>query len=249
MPTGVPERREVRVGAAAQLVTEDDLRDIVSRCRSWRGVLRAVGLTGTGVARTLRASADAWGIDYGHFGYQHGGPAELRQVLTESRSWKDVLARLGYAADSGSARANVRRQCRAQGVAFDHLDGGVPVEAAFGHPVDLARLREAGGYLVAAACALRGCSVSWPLEPVAYDLVVDVGGTGLQRVQVKTATSKMGGSWVAWITKGDRVPYSREEVDCFGIVDGDLAVHMVPIEVVEGQASLHLRHYEQYRLR
>ena len=58
----------------------------------------------------------------------------------------------------------------------------------------------------------------------------------------------MDGSWVAWITKGDRVRYSREEVDWFGLVDGDLAVYMIPIDVVEGQSSVHLRHYEEYRL-
>lgn len=56
-------------------------------------------------------------------------------------------------------------------------------------------------------------------------------------------------SWVAWITKGDRVPYSREEVDFFAIVDGDLSVYMIPIHVVEGQSSVHVRRYTHYRLR
>ena len=249
--TGTPsqdQQRAVLVGASGTRVTENDLRAIVARCRSWRGVLRAVGLTGTSVGRTLRAKADAWGVDYSHFGHQHGGPAHLRQVVTEGRRWTEVLERLGYSADSGSARANVRRQCRAQGIDCGHLDRRAPAQTLFTGPREHARLREAGGYLVAAACALRGCSVSWPLEPVAYDLVVDAGPAGLQRVQVKTATSKMDGSWVAWITKGDRVRYSREEVDWFGLVDGDLAVYMVPIDVVEGQSSVHLRHYDEYRL-
>jgi hypothetical protein len=206
-------------------------------------------MTGTGVARTLRSRADDWGIAHTHFGYQHGGPADLRQVVTEGRSWAEVLARLGYAAGSGSARANVRRQCRAQGVAFDHLDGPVAAETIFSRAPEPERLREAGAFLVAAACALRGYRVSWPLEPVAYDLVVDAGAHGLQRVQVKTGTSRAGGSWVAWITKGARTPYSRDEVDWFGVVDGDLSVYMIPIDAVEGQASVSLRRYEGYRLR
>lgn len=247
--TPVTEHREVLVGASRARVTEEDLRAVVSECRSWRGVLRAVGLTGTSVGRTLRAKADAWGIDYNHFDHQHGGPVELQRVVTEGRRWTEVLERLGYSVDSGSARANVRRQCRAKGIDCSHLDRPAPAKTLFSGPAELARLREAGAYLVAAACGLRGCSVSWPLEPVAYDLVVDAGPSGLLRVQVKTATSKMDGSWVAWITRGDRVPYSREEVDWFGVVDGELAVYMIPIDVVEGQASVHLRHYQDYRLR
>jgi hypothetical protein len=203
---GAREARAVQVGAAARLVSEDELRTVIRSAKSWRGVLRAVGLTGTGVARKLRASADEWGVDYGHFGYQHAGPAALREAVTGSRTWTEVIARLGYAVDSGSARASVRRQCRLQQVAFDHLDDGAPSETPFSRPVDLSWLREAGGFLVAAACALRGYRVSWPLEPVAYDLVVDVGGHGLQRVQVKTATSRNEGSWVAWITRGRPCP-------------------------------------------
>ena len=113
---------------------------------------------------------------------------------------------------------------------------------------DAARLRRAAPYLVAAACELRGYGVSWPLEPLAYDLVVDAGAAGLQRVQVKTASSQQDGAWQAWITKSGRVPYSREEVDCFGVVDGDGQVYLIPVEVVEGQQGLRLRHYERYRL-
>lgn len=148
--------REVCVGAAGRRVTETDLRDIVSRCKSWRGVLRAVGLSSTRAGRTLRARADAWGIDYTHFGHQHGGPRSLGDVVAQSRSWAEALERLGYSSNSGSARANVRRQCRALAIDCDHVDEPVAVEPCFDEPVDLVRLREAGTYLVAGQFALRG---------------------------------------------------------------------------------------------
>ena len=71
---------------------------------------------------------------------------------------------------------------------------------------------------------------------------------GLRRVQVKTASSQQDGGWQAWITRSGRVPYSREEIDDFGVVDGDLQVYLIPIEEVEGQQGLRLRHYEHSRL-
>ncbi len=49
-------------------------------------------------------------------------------------------------------------------------------------------------------------------------------------------------------TRANRVPYSREEIDFFGVVDGDQCVYMIPIDEVEGQQGLRLRHYEQFRL-
>ncbi len=113
---------------------------------------------------------------------------------------------------------------------------------------EAARLRRAAPYLVAAACELRGSSVSWPLEPVVPDLVVDAGAGGLRRVQVKTATSQQDGGWQAWVTRAGRVPYTRQEIDDLAVVDGDEQVYLIPIDAVAGRKGLRLRHYEEYRL-
>lgn len=244
--------REIRVGAVKKRVTEDDLRSLVAQTGSWRGVLRSIGLRGTGVASKLRAQADEWGIDYSHFG-GHDEP-RLRQVVEASATWTEAMLGLGYSEHSGSARATIRRRARKAGVRTEHLDSpspshGLPLDSIFDAVRPNAEhLRRAAGYMVAAACEMHGYSVSWPLEPMVYDLVVDLGPLGLRRVQVKTATSKQEGCWQAWITKAGRVPYTREEIDYFAVVDGDHDIYMIPITEVEGQTGLRLRHYAQYRL-
>jgi len=44
------------------------------------------------------------------------------------------------------------------------------------------------------------------------------------------------------------VPYTADEIDYFAIVSGDRDVYLLPVRVVEGQTTICLRRYEQYRL-
>lgn len=103
------------------------------------------------------------------------------------------------------------------------------------------------------ALALRGYAVSWPLEPVAYDLVAD-SEVGLQRIQVKSTTWRQDGAWACKLTRsepgsgGGRAYYSAEEVDYFACVDGEEAVYLIPVAVVEGLSVIYLRAYERFRL-
>lgn len=206
MPTGGSAAREVHVGAVAERVTEEDLRDIVGRSKSWRGVLRAVSLTGTGRRQDLAGE----GRRVGHRPQPLRPPARRSRRAPRGCGDEPVLAR-------GPRPARVRGGQRIGASEHPPAVRGAagpvrlprrrrPGRDAVQPTLGPRRLREAGSYLVAAACALRGYSVSWPLEPVTYDLVVDLRPHGLQRVQVKTATSKTAGSWVAWITRGDPHP-------------------------------------------
>jgi hypothetical protein len=200
---------------------------------------------------------DQWRIDYSHFRYHVFTDEQLVEVLRTATSWAQALSRLGYAEDNGSARATIRKHARRLGLPAPQF--AIAPAVSEGAP-DLtpraAHLRSAGPMLVAAMCTLAGHRISWPLEPTVYDLLVETG-TRLLRVQVKTCTRRMAGSWVCSVTRSEyadvaggkrRAWYSPEEVDVFAIVDGDGDVYWIPIEDVVGQANLSLRRYAAYRV-
>jgi hypothetical protein len=239
-------------------VSDDALRRAVAASRSWRGVLRELGLNASRQSRPLREACDRLGIDYGHLGGARFDDAAFVDVMRTATSWSDALALLGFAPGSGSARTTIRAHCLRLGLAVPSFAPRRPDrDAAFPGTPDLANLRHAGPYLVAAACELAGHRVSWPLEPAVYDLVVDTGDR-LRRVQVKTSTHKAQGAWLCKVARAEYasgvsggkriVRYGADEIDCFGIVDGDLAVYLIPVDAVEGRARLTMRRYAEYRL-
>lgn len=240
-------------------VSKDELRAAVAASRSWRGVLRHVGLTSPRYGRRFQRACDELGIDYGHFRNRVFHDDQLREVLATAESWPEALQRLGYADESGSARASIRRHAVRLGLDVARLSAGPGPSSAspFAAPPEQIRLREAGAYIVAAACALVGHKVSWPLEPAIYDLLVDTGPTGIQRVQVKTCTYQLAGSWVCRITRSEyadapggkrRVHYSPDEIDYFAIVDGDLAVYLIPAAVLAGLGTICVRKYAAFEV-
>jgi hypothetical protein len=77
---------------------------------------------------------------------------------------------------------------------------------------------------------------------------------GLKRVQVKTTTFKSKDGWLAQIGRrpysiGNNaalVPYDPEVIDLFFIVDGDLAMYLIPSLVIAGRVQILLRTYRDY---
>ena len=104
--------------------------------------------------------------------------------------------------------------------------------------------------MAAAWFELCGHSVSWPLEPCRYDLLVWIAETA-RRIQVKTTTVKQGMSWTAWISKTgkERTTYDPDEIDYFFVIDGDFDYYLIPAEVVGGLTAIRLSAYQDYRLR
>ena len=223
-------------------------------------MLRTLGRSSPRLGRQLRDACDALGISYSHFyGMRGHDDAELRACVGTSSSWTEALRRLGYAKDGGSSRATIRARARSLGIETGHLD--LPPARPAGHvwpfqgSGEPKHLRRAAALLVASRCTLLGHDVSWPLEPSPYDLLLDAAAVGILRVQVKSGTRRVNGSWTVWITRGGRASdgsarrrYSTDEIDYFGVVDGDQSVYMIPVQVVEGQTAISLRRYEQYRL-
>jgi hypothetical protein len=243
--------------SAESVVPDERLRLAVGRARSWRGVLRGLGLpeSASGTARRLRRRADELGLTYDHFAYQRPRwtSSELEGAVTTSMSWQQVMQRLGYAPASGSARESVRRMCARHAIETAHLE----------HPPYLSgrnlvcephgqHLRSAGSMLVAAVLTLAGHRVSWPLEPTVYDLLVDVVDQPAQRVQVKTTTRQVDGTWLCNMTRSASgvagVRYSLDDIDHFGVVDGDYVVYLVPAVAVGGLTSIYTRAYGRYRV-
>lgn len=77
-------------------------------------------------------------------------------------------------------------------------------------------------------------------------------------MQVKTGTSRDSRSWKCIPSRSEydrnghgghrRGIYSAEDIDYFACVDGDLQLYLIPIDVVEGRASIQLRKYDGYRV-
>jgi PD-(D/E)XK nuclease superfamily protein len=236
------------------------LREAVRTERSWRGVMRGLGFTGSRTGRVLREVCDELGIDYAHFRLVGPDDELIARVVPATRSWSEALERLGYARASGSARATVRKHCRRLGIETSHLlvpDVPDPTKTGTFSP-RLGHLRAAGPYIVAAALTLAGHAVSWAPEGAAYDLLVDISSQGIRRVQVKTTTRRSAETWHCQLTRSAykrdalgghvRSCYSAEEVDLFACVDGNGVVYMLPIHLVEGKTSISLRKYAMYRL-
>ena len=202
MPDEEPSKARIRLPGG---VTEAALREAVAASRSWRGVLRHLGMTAPRTGRVLRSACDELTISYRHFANQWDQipDASLVAAFASATSWDEVVQRLGVGIGSGSARAALRKAAFSRGIDVGHLSGQVAREplGPFDGPGQDSNLRQAAAFIVAAKCALLGHGVSWPLEPQAYDLLIHTTQEGLLRVQVKSGTQLAHGSWVVAITR------------------------------------------------
>jgi hypothetical protein len=253
-----------RPGPAPRLlpasVTEDQLREAVASNRSWRGVLRTLGLKSSSFGPKLRNACNELDIDYSHFGSIVATDRRLRDVISSSPDWPTALASLGYAKGSGTARATVRKHCVRLGIDTSHLMQQRTAGASLvdGLAPKRQHLRDAGPYLALFAFNAAGLQAALAPEGAAYDVLVDFGSEGVKRVQVKTGTGRLSGSWVCRLSRseydknghgGHRLAvYSSEDIDYFACVDGDFQLYVIPVEAVEGLGSICLRKYERYRV-
>jgi PD-(D/E)XK endonuclease len=231
--------------------SDAQLVEAIRASHSWRGVLRALGLSATSAAamRSVRAHADRLGLDYSHFtGQRRWTDRQLIAAIASATSWTQVADALGLA--GGSSTATVRGHAVRLGLDTAHLaplrKPRSPAGLMLPQRVNLAR---AGSLMAAAWFELCGHSVSWPLEPCRYDLLVWMGTTA-ERIQVKTTTVKQGTSWTVWIsnTGKERTTYDPDEIDHFFIIDGDFDYYLIPVAAVGGLTAIQLSAYRDYRL-
>lgn len=119
---------------------------------------------------------------------------------------------------------------------------------------DRSHLRDAGPSLAMTWFLLRGFWPAVPTEQRPYDLLLETRG-GVKRVQVKTTTfMETSRSWSVGIGRhagggarhDQRVPYRIDEVDLFVIIDGDLAIYLIPAGAVSGRLGICLRLYHKF---
>lgn len=233
--------------------TDQGLREAVADNHSWRGVLRALGLSATSSAaiRSVRQRADELRCDYSHFrGQRTWSERELADAVASARTWHEVADRLGLA--GGSSQTTIRGHVARLGIDASHLRP--PSPRPDGQAIEREPSREhlprAGSLLAAAWFALCGDRVSWPLEPCRYDLLVERDGA-VERVQVKTATVRAGSSWTVWLSTTGRIrsTYDIDDIDSFFVIDGDLGCYLIPVATVGGLHAVNLAAYSAFRVR
>jgi hypothetical protein len=189
---------------------------------------------------------------------------QLRQAVSEARSWEEVLTRLGLSTRSGSIQPHIKSHTIRLGLGTSHLSrpgyrGPDPSEALpqiSELQADLRFLRVAAPAAAASWFEMRGWAVSFPIEPTVYDLLVD-GPSGTSRVQVKTTTTSTKHGWMATVGhhpdtharkgSGHRLlAYDPEFIDLFFIIDGDLTMYLIPSRTVAGRVRVLLRTYKKY---
>jgi hypothetical protein len=114
--------------------------------------------------------------------------------------------------------------------------------------------------MVLAALTLLGIPTALAPEGCRYDVIADLPGRGLKRIQAKTGSQRdsRSGSWVCSLSRSEydltgsgghrHAVYSSEEIDLFACIDGDLQMHLIPITAVEGLQRINLRRYSAYRV-
>lgn len=239
--------------------TDEQLRAAVASQRSWRGVLRALGLNerSGGSIKVVKRRAEFLELETDHFsGHRRWSDQELIAAVEASDSWEEVAERLGLVRD---LRTGLRMKGHAVRLGIDasYLDDPTPTR----HPLsDLSRdpqgssLRHAAPLIVASWFSVRGFPVSLPSEPQAYDLLVSTP-EGIQRVQVKSSTNSVSnGSWHVGIGRrpysmeksSGKIPYDPDDLDIFAVVDGNGGIYVIPIEAVAGLTAIYLSAYEEY---
>lgn len=157
--------------------------------RSWRGVLRALGLNerSGGSIKVVKRRADFLELETNHFsGHRRWSDQELKEAVNASDSWDEVAEHLGLVGDHRTG-LRVKGHAVRLDIEVSHLDDPIPTRPSL---ADLSRdpqepsLRHAAPLIVASWFSLRGFPVSLPSEPQPYDLLVSTP-EGIQRVQVK----------------------------------------------------------------
>lgn len=243
--------RDKRTWSDSQLVAA------VAASRSWRAVMRELGLcvTSAGSIQVVKRHVVRLGLDTSHFtGQRRWSDAQLRRAIANAYSWRELLTDLGLVPGSGEDRIRVKAHAIRLGLDLSRLQTPGSEVTPSGLMPDIKRLREAGTTIAAMWFQLCGCNASIPLEPTTYDLLVSMPD-GVKRVQVKTTTyqnSKDG--WVVQVgrrpysvgNRGSLAPYDPDGLDLFFILDGHLTMYLIPSRVVAGRLRILLRNYSNY---
>ena len=246
-----------RLSASERTWSDIQLKDAVAAATNWRDVMRALGLgiNSAGAIRIVKRHVLRLGLDTSHFwGKRAWSDAQLRRAVIDAQSWDELLIALGLAPGNSDGLIRVKAQAVRLGLDLAHLENRTalctePTEAK----PDLKYLRDAATCIAASWFSLRGFTTAIPVEPTVYDLLVSMPD-GIKRVQVKTTTHYSRDGWMVVVGRRPysvgnterRVPYDPELIDLFFIMDGDLAMYLIPSRVIAGRVAILLRTYTEH---
>jgi hypothetical protein len=237
--------------------SDTELIAAVTISRSWRGVMRELGLcaTSAGAIRIVKRRVALLGLDTSHFTNQRTwSDADLKRVTAQARSWDELWALAGIKPSSAAERTRLKARTLRLGIDLSHLTDKPRETRASAVPKPALRnLRDAATSLAAAWFSLCGCTAAMPVEPAIYDLLVSMPD-GIKRIQVKTTTHISKSGWIVQVgrrpysTRSNPrlVPYDPDLIDLFFIVDGDLSLYLIPSKVIAGRVGIVLRSYAKY---
>ena len=104
--------------------SDTDLTLAVTASRSWRGVMRELGLcvTSAGSLRVVKRRVAFLGLDTSHFtGQRTWSDAALKRAAAQAHSWNELLAAIGIASGSGDERIRVKAHALRLGLDLSHL--------------------------------------------------------------------------------------------------------------------------------
>lgn len=249
------------------LWTDAQLAAAIEASVNWRSVMIFLGFgersKSAGAVRIVRRRAAELGLDWSHFrGNRRWSDAQLKQAVSESHSWDELLTRLGLSTDGGGIQPHIKSHAIRLGLDTSHLSGlshkgrqpSEPPAQASEMKAQLSYLRVAAETLAATWFILRGCAISLPLEQTLYDLLADTP-QGIMRVQVKTSTCAGKYGWQVGVghhpdthskKRNYVLAYSPDEIDLFFIIDGDLTMYLIPSKAIAGRVGILLRTYRKY---
>src|SRR5271169_374453 len=104
--------------------SDADLTNAVTASRSWRGVMRELGLcvTSAGSLRVVKRRVALSGLDTSHFtGQRTWSDAALKRAVAQTYSWEELLATIGVKARSGDQQIRVKAHALRLGLDLGHL--------------------------------------------------------------------------------------------------------------------------------
>ncbi len=236
--------------------SDSQLATAIANSRSWRGVMRELGLSATsaGSIRSVRRHAQRLGLDTSHFtGQRRWSDTDLRRVASYARSWHEMASELGLASANGDDCARIRAHAVRLGLDLTRLTKPETGEVQRHATPHVRHLRDAATCLAASWFLIRGCNASFPAEPAVYDLLVSTED-GIRSIQVKTTACCTKDGWVVSVgrrpysvgNKDPLIPYDPDVNDLFFIVDGDLTMYLIPSRMIAGRVSILLHTYTRF---
>lgn len=104
--------------------SDTDLARAVTASRSWRGVMRELGLcvTSAGSLRVVKRRVAELGLDSSHFtGQRPWSDAALKRAAAQAHSWNELFDAIGMESNSGDARLRIKAHALRLGLDLSHL--------------------------------------------------------------------------------------------------------------------------------